>query len=116
MLFTGDAGIRAFEEIKSGLPENIEVLKVGHHGAKNVVNEEMLTRLKPEVSVISTGLNYFGHPAKGTLDILRNTTIYRTDRNNSIKITSDGNEYKVLTYNRTNHKYEINKVFHSLTP
>lgn len=116
MLFTGDAGVKAFDEIKSGLPENIEVLKVGHHGAKNVVNDEMLTRLKPEVSVISTGLNYFGHPAKGTLDILRNTSIYRTDRNNSIKITSDGNEYKVLTYNRTNHKYEINKVFHSLTP
>ena len=115
-LFMGDAGIKAFDAIKTNIPENIEVLKVGHHGAKNVVSSEMLTRLNPEVSVISTGINYFGHPAKGTLDILRNTNIYRTDRNNSIKITSDGNIYKVFTYNRTNHKYEINKVFHSLTP
>lgn len=112
----GDAGIKAFDKIKTYMPENIEVLKVGHHGAKNVVSDEMLNTLKPEVSLISTGINYFGHPAKGTLDTLRNTSIYRTDKNNSIKITSDGDVYRVFTYNRTNHKYEINKEFHSLAP
>ncbi len=115
-LFMGDAGIKAFDKIKTYMPENIEVLKVGHHGAKNVVSDEMLNTLKSEVSLISTGMNYFGHPAKGTLDILRNTSIYRTDKNNSIKITSDGDVYRVFTYNRTNHKYEINKEFHSLAP
>ena len=109
-LFMGDAGIKAFDKIKTYMPENIEVLKVGHHGAKNVVSDEMLNTLKSEVSLISTGMNYFGHPAKGTLDILRNTSIYRTDKNNSIKITSDGDVYRVFTYNRTNHKYEINKL------
>lgn len=115
-LFMGDAGIKAFDKIKTYMPENIEVLKVGHHGAKNVVSDEMLNTLNPEVSLISTGINYFGHPAKGTLDTLRNTSIYRTDKNNSIKITSDGDVYRVFTYNRTNHKYEINKEFHSLAP
>ncbi len=115
-LFMGDAGINAFDKIKTYMPENIEVLKVGHHGAKNVVSDEMLNTLNPEVSLISTGINYFGHPAKGTLDTLRNTSIYRTDKNNSIKITSDGDVYRVFTYNRTNHKYEINKEFHSLAP
>lgn len=66
----------------------------------------MLEYLNPKVSVISTGLNYFGHPNRGTLDILRNTAIFRTDKNNSIKITTDGNFYDVLTFNRTKHKYE----------
>ena len=90
MLFTGDAGTDAFNKLKKDIPHNIEILKVGHHGGSNVVNYEMLNHLKPTISIISTGPNAFGHPNKGTLDILRKTDIYRTDRNNSIKITSDG--------------------------
>ena len=115
-LFMGDAGIKAFNEIEPYMPADVEVLKVGHHGAHNVVNDKMLTHLNSKVSIISTGLNYFGHPVKGTLDTLRNTAIYRTDINNSIKITSDGTAYKILTYNRTNHKYELNKEFHIQAP
>lgn len=115
-LFMGDAGLKAFDEIKQDMPADIEVLKVGHHGAQNVVNDEMLEHLNTKVSIISTGINSFGHPAKGTLDTLRNTDIYRTDKNNSIKISSDGTVYKVLTYNRTKHKYELNKAFHILGP
>lgn len=105
-LFTGDAGIEAFRCVQKYVPRNIEVLKVGHHGARGVVDNNMLEYLNPKVSVISTGLNYFGHPNRGTLDILRNTAIFRTDKNNSIKITTDGNFYDVLTFNRTKHKYE----------
>lgn len=115
-LFMGDAGIKAFEEIKQYMPADVEILKVGHHGARNVVNDEMLEHLNSKVSIISTGLNYFGHPAKGTLDTLRNTNVYRTDKNNSIKVTSDGTAYKILTFNRTNHKYELNKEFHIQAP
>ena len=105
-LFTGDAGVEAFLRVKSYIPQNIEILKVGHHGARGVVDRDMLEDLNPKVSIISTGLNNFGHPNRGTLDLLRNTEIYRTDKNNSIKITTDGNMYDVLTFNRTKHKYE----------
>lgn len=104
-IFMGDAGIEAFEDIKKDIPQNIEVFKVGHHGAKNVVDSAMLKHMNPDISLISTGRNTFGHPGKGTLDILRKTRIYRTDINNSIMITSDGNTYKVHTYNRQKHKY-----------
>lgn len=86
MLFMGDAGTKAFDQLKSDIPTNIEVLKVGHHGSLNTVNKEMLDHIKTEASIISTGINSFGHPYKGTLDTLRETNIYRTDRHNSIKI------------------------------
>ena len=107
--FTGDAGVEAFNSVKKDIPHDIEVFKVGHHGARGVVDSEMLNHINPEVSIISTGLNNFGHPNKGTLDILRKTAIYRTDKNNSIKITTDGQIYNVLTFNRIKHKYELNR-------
>lgn len=111
MLFMGDAGIGAFKQLKHKLPQNIEVLKVGHHGGNNVVSSDMLNYLNTKVSIISTGPNAFGHPRAGTLDILRHTTIYRTDRHNSIKINSDGNSYAVSTYNLLKHKYILSKKF-----
>ena len=105
MLFMGDAGVIAFDKIKNELPQNIEVLKVGHHGGKNVVNKTMLDYLKNSISIISTGPNNFGHPNRTTLDILRHTGTYRTDYNNSIKITTDGKIYQLNTFNRTKKKY-----------
>ena len=105
MLFTGDAGTKAFNKLKKDIPHSVEILKVGHHGGPHVVNTEMLNHLNNNISIISTGPNAFGHPNKGTLDILRKTNIYRTDRHNSIKITSDGNTYTIYTFDK-----EIPKV------
>ncbi len=105
-LFTGDAGTTAFEKIKNNIPENIEVFKVGHHGGKNVVNRTMLNHLKNKISIISTGPNNFGHPDRTTLDLLKNTEIYRTDIHNSIKVTASGNTFKTYTYNTTHKKYQ----------
>lgn len=87
-LFMGDAGIDAFEKIKNYLPQKIEVLKVGHHGAKNVVNKEFLDRINPEVALISTGINNYGHPNGVTLNLLESHKVktFRTDRQNAIKI------------------------------
>ena len=110
MLFMGDAGVKAFNEIHNSIPQNIEVLKVGHHGARGIVDNKMSTYLNPEISVISTGINYFGHPSKGTLDVLRKSSIYRTDKNNSIKISTEGTSSKVYTFNSSIHKYELNKI------
>lgn len=109
MLFTGDAGTDAFNQLKKDIPHNIEVLKVGHHGGPHVVSSEMLNHLNTKVSVISTGPNAFGHPNKGTLDILRKTDIYRTDRHNSIKIITDGQRYTMYTFNKDKKKYQKSK-------
>lgn len=111
MLFMGDAGIESFNKVKKDIPHNVEVLKVGHHGGPKVVDSDMIEYLGNKVSLISTGINYFGHPNKGTLDILRNTEILRTDLLNSIKISTDGYEYKIFTYNTYDKNYELKEKY-----
>lgn len=106
-LFMGDAGTYAFEKIKNNLPEKIEILKVGHHGAKNVVNKALLDRIKPDYAIISTGVNNYGHPNGVTLDILKAHKVktLRTDRQNAIKIENKINEketYNVYSFNKKN--------------
>lgn len=113
MLFMGDAGVEAFNQLMTYIPQNVEVLKVGHHGGPRVVDNQMLTHLGNKISIISTGINYFGHPNRGTLDILRKTIILRTDLLNSIKITSDGNEYKIYSYDTHDKKYQFRENFYS---
>ena len=114
MLFMGDAGVKSFEQVQKDIPNKIEILKVGHHGGPKVVNEQMLNYLNNEVSLISTGVNYFGHLNKGTLDILRKTEILRTDILHSIKISTDGKIYKIYTYTNTDKKYELYKTLKNL--
>lgn len=113
MLFMGDAGVTSFNQLQKDIPHNIEVLKVGHHGGPRVVDSQMLEHLGNRVSLISTGINYFGHPNKGTLDILRNTDILRTDLLNSIKIMTDGNEYKIYSYDTHDKRYQFRENFYS---
>jgi len=110
MLFMGDAGISAFNSIKNPEFKNTEVLKVGHHGGANVVDKDMIKYLKVDTSLISTGINHFGHPNKGTLDILRSTKILRTDTLNSIKISSNGLKYEIYSYNPNNKKYILKNI------
>jgi len=106
-LFMGDAGVLAFEKIKNFLPKNIEVLKVGHHGAKNVLNKKMLDAINPQVAIISTGINNYGHPNGFTLDLLSShkARTFRTDKQNSIKVVSSNKMYKIQSYNKSDNKY-----------
>lgn len=111
MLFMGDGGVETFDSLKSELPHNVEVLKVGHHGGPNVVSSSMLEFLGNDVSLISTGVNNFGHPNRGTLDLLRKTDILRTDMLNSIKISTDGYFYKIYSYDPQDKIYKIRENF-----
>lgn len=116
MLFMGDAGAESFERVKQNIPHNIEILKVGHHGGANVVNQDMLNHLGNKISLISTGINYFGHPNKGTLDLLRHTHIIRTDYLNAIKISTDGKLYQIYSYDIHDKKFKIKEKFLSKNP
>lgn len=100
MLFMGDGSIRSFEKIANNLPPNLEVLKVGHHGARNTVSDKMLQKEGFETAVISTGFNNYGHPNPYTIDTLTNNglKIMRTDSKNAIKIVTDGEGYEVYKF------------------
>ena len=52
--------------------EDIDVLKVAHHGSSGSGSEEFLERIQPELSLISCGRNNtYGHPHEETLERLR---------------------------------------------
>lgn len=105
MLFTGDSGVDTFMKLKNYLPQNITVLKVGHHGANGVVNKEMLEYLNPKYALISTGINKFGHPTIYTVAILRDRTILRTDINNSIRFVVNDKGYNIFVFDTKKKKY-----------
>lgn len=70
-----------------------DVLKAGHHGAKNATGDAWLSRLSPRQSVISCGRrNRFGHPAPATLARLaaHGVQTFRTDHHGAVTFVSDG--------------------------
>ncbi len=74
VLFTGDIGAEAEAGLKLSYINGIDILKVAHHGSKYSTSEEFLERIKPEIAVISCGVNNYGHPAKETLQRLQGFT------------------------------------------
>ena len=97
-LFMGDAEILA----ESLLPVAIrsDVLKVGHHGSDTSTGVGFLSRVAPKTAIISVGNdNVYGHPSPQTLSTIQavGATIYRTDLNGNIIISTDGKTYAVST-------------------
>lgn len=72
--------------------EDVEVLKVAHHGSKYSTDNQFLDKITPELAVISVGKNSFGHPTADVLDRLtqKGVGIARTDENGEVIITTDG--------------------------
>lgn len=98
-LFTGDAEV-ANEKLRSW--DDIDVLKVAHHGSRTSSSEEFLEQVKPEYAIISCGQNNdYGHPHQEVVDRLKGVKIYRTDKEGTILVTSDGEnlEFESLNIN-----------------
>lgn len=87
-LLTGDAGA---DVVDGSVSEGVDVLKVGHHGSETSTTAALASRLAPQISIISCGAgNDYGHPDQSVLDALASSTIYRTDLNGTVVVTSDG--------------------------
>lgn len=101
MLFTADAGFAAENlMLEGGYELKSTVLKVGHHGSRYSTSEEFLKKVNPEVALISAGAsNRFGLPSTRTVHLLaeRNIPLYRTDRDGTIELVSDGLNWSVAT-------------------
>ena len=96
-LFMGDSGIDKEKDIldKYNL-NNIDVLKVGHHGSKTSSSKEFINEINPKYSIISVGKdNYYKHPHKEVLETLKNSKIYRTDLDGSIMFRINNNKLKI---------------------
>jgi competence protein ComEC len=75
-------------------PPPVEILKVAHHGSADDGLARLLQLITPEIAVISCGRdNEYGHPTPSTiaaLEAVRGLDVYRTDRDGSVVIETDG--------------------------
>lgn len=88
ILITGDRSAAGERELmrQVDLPE-LEVLIVSHHGSKYSTGNALLQKTRPEVAIISVGIdNLYGHPAKETLNRLQESgcIVYRTDQHGTV--------------------------------
>ena len=77
-----------------------QVLVVGHHGSNTSSTPEFLNAVDPDIAIISAGAdNPYGHPHDEVLQRFRfrATTLYRTDTDGTIIVTTDGQEVSVAT-------------------
>lgn len=109
-LFTGDAGVSQENLVMENRIvgaydlmygkgviklEDIDVLKVAHHGANGSSSEKFLNIIKPKNAVISVGKNNYAHPSSDVLECLvkvnPTVNLLRTDVKGSIsmRISSD---------------------------
>lgn len=95
-LFTGDAEEDEEKEILNNNEDiSSDVLKIGHHGSSTSTSENFLARVNPSIGIISAGKdNSYNHPHKETINLLNKykVTTYRTDKDGTIVISSDGSK------------------------
>jgi competence protein ComEC len=93
-LFTGDCTTsNELNIIECFNLDDVDFLKVGHHGSSTSTSVDFLNSTTPDIAAISCGYkNQYGHPHKSVLDNLsnNNTLIYRTDLLGDIVFYSDG--------------------------
>ena len=85
-LFTGDAEIENEESVQW---EQIDILKVGHHGSTTSTSQKFLNQIKPEYAIISVGKdNDYGHPKDKIIKRLEDigASIFRTDESGTIEV------------------------------
>lgn len=98
---TGDAEEESEKTMAySGVTEDVDVFKAAHHGGATSNTELFLTMIRPEIVVISCGAdNSYGHPNKDVVKRFESYTdkIYRTDKDGTVVIESDGEELNIFT-------------------
>lgn len=100
-LFMGDAEDDVETNSKI-IWEDIDVLKVGHHGSNTSSTEQFINKVLPEMAVISvnSNTNSYGHPSETVIKRLQDKEckIYRTDKDGTILLINRNgiNEVKML--------------------
>jgi len=130
VMFTGDIDTLTEEKLVSGsVGLDSTVLKVSHHGSRYATSDKWLELVNPKIALIGVGKNSYGHPSEDVLSKLNSAgvTIYRTDKDGSVEISSDGVDWKLeqdglctsntlsnLIYDFSN-KFDIKNIMHLLS-
>ena len=98
-IFMGDASSAVEKKILSSNIDS-DVLKVGHHGSRYSTSVNFLNKVTPSYAIISVGRsNNYNHPHSPTLTKLKDigAKVYRTDKDGTILVSSDGENITVKT-------------------
>ncbi|MBZ9689803.1 MBL fold metallo-hydrolase [Clostridium estertheticum] len=99
-MLDGDAeDVSENEMLSKGLNVKADLWKLGHHGSSSSTTQNMLDKVNPKYAIISVGKgNTYGHPTQSTMNKLKakNISVFRTDENGTIVLTSDGRN---ITFN-----------------
>ena len=107
ILFTGD--MEEGEEgdlLATGVNLKADVLKVAHHGSSTSSSSRLLEAVHPTYSIISSSTadkQNYDHPDIEVLNRLKEigTTLYRTDKQGSITLSSDGSNISIAPERNT---------------
>lgn len=89
ILLMGDADTQVEQQLlaKNRLPQSVDVLVVGHHGAKDATSETFLKQIKPATAIISVNkANIRGYPSYEVIERLtrHGVKVLRTDMHGHI--------------------------------
>lgn len=102
MLFTGDIGADTEKKLlTAGYLNDIDCLKVGHHGSRYSSSEEFLKKLKPELAIIScSSTNTYGHPSPETIQRLEDcgSQVEYTMKNGAITLETNGKNLRIRRF------------------
>ena len=99
-LFTGDIGAETEKKLLPEL-EDVDFLKVGHHGSRYSTCQEFLDVVRPELAVVScSATNTYGHPSGETIERLEDSgaKIWYTMKEGAVTAETDGKEVWVDTF------------------
>ena len=88
--------------LASGARLPAQVLKVAHHGGRYSSTARFLNAVAPQAAVISVGVvNEYGHPTPEAIGRLEraHAQVYRTDRDGTVTVETDGTRIQVTTAN-----------------
>jgi competence protein ComEC len=100
-LFMGDAEKEVESRIMNlGIPLKSDFIKLGHHGSSSSSSFPFIKTVNPSIAIYSAGLgNPYNHPDQSVIGSLirQGITVYGTDKNGTITISTDGVNYKLDT-------------------
>jgi competence protein ComEC len=82
-------------------PGQVFAIKVPHHGSRSSSTPPLVEESRPAVAIVSAGYrSRFGHPHPEVVRRYRESgaELFRTDRDGSVTLSSDGRRVWVATY------------------
>lgn len=103
LLFTGDIGIEAEQDIMNAMPGlKADLIKVPHHGSKSSSSDAFVSQTRPDVAIVTVGRgNPYHHPREEVLARYEKigARICRTDIDGAVTIGVNKGKFAVQRWN-----------------